>query len=77
MIKYLLRKWIIGQLNKLLDQYKDNVLKVRNTLNSWITKLELIVTALKRVLTRIEDNQLDDTEIDDTVEDIENIIKEW
>lgn len=77
MIKYLLRKWIIGQLNKLLDQYKDNVLKVRNTLNSWITKLELIVSALKRVLTRIEDNKLDDNEIDDTVEDIENIIKEW
>lgn len=77
MIKYMLRKWIVGQLNKLLEQYKDNILKVRNTLTHWITKLELVVMALKRVLTRIEDNKMDDTEIDDTVADIEKIIKEW
>lgn len=77
MIKYLIRKWIIGKLNKLLDQYKDNVLKVRNTLTSWITKLELVVSALKRVLTRVDDNKLTDDEIDETIEDIEKIIKEW
>ena len=77
MIKYMIRKWIVGQLNKLLEQYKDNILKVRNTLTSWIAKLELIVMALKRVLTRIEDNKLDDKEIDDTIADIEKIIKDW
>lgn len=77
MIKYIIRKWILKQINNLLSKYETNILIVRNTLTSWITKLELIITIFKRTLTRIEDNKLTDEEIDDTISDIEKTIKEW
>ena len=77
MIKYIIRKWILNQINNLLSKYETNILTVRNTLTSWITKLELIITIFKRTLTRIEDNKLTNEEIDDTISDIENTIKEW
>ena len=65
------------QINNLLSKYETNILTVRNTLTSWITKLELIITIFKRTLTRIEDNKLTDEEIDDTISDVEKTIKEW
>ena len=65
------------QINNLLSKYETNILTVRNTLTSWITKLELLITIFKRTLTRIEDNKLTDEEIDDTISDIEKTIKEW
>lgn len=77
MIKYIIRKWILKQINNLLSKYETNILTVRNTLTSWITKLELLITIFKRTLTRIEDNKLTDEEIDDTISDVENTIKEW
>ena len=77
MIKYIIRKWILKQINNLLSKYETNILTVRNTLTSWITKLELIITIFKRTLTRIEDNKLTDEEIDDTISDVEKTIKEW
>ena len=77
MIKYIIRKWILKQINNLLSKYETNILIVRNTLTSWITKLELIITIFKRTLTRIEDNKLTDEEIDDTISDVEKTIKEW
>lgn len=77
MIKYIIRKWILNQINNLLSKYETNILTVRNTLTSWITKLELIITIFKRTLTRIEDNKITDEEIDDTISDIEKTIKEW
>ena len=77
MIKYIIRKWILKQINNLLSKYETNILTVRNTLTSWITKLELIITIFKRTLTRIEDNKLTDEEVDDTISDIEKTIKEW
>lgn len=67
----------MNQINNLLSKYETNILTVRNTLTSWITKLELIITIFKRTLTRIEDNKLTDEEIDDTISDIEKTIKEW
>ena len=77
MIKYSIRKWILKQINNLLSKYETNILIVRNTLTSWIAKLELLITIFKRTLTRIEDNKLTDEEIDDTISDIEKTIKEW
>ena len=77
MIKYIIRKWILKQINNLLSKFETNILTVRNTLTSWITKLELLITIFKRTLTRIEDNKLTDEEIDDTISDIEKTIKEW
>lgn len=77
MLNYVIKKFIISQINKLLLQYKDNVPKVGNTLNSWIARLELVISIFKRTLTRLDDGKMDRGELDDTIEDIEKAIKEW
>lgn len=77
MFKWIIKKFIIGQLNKLIDKYQDNINKVKDTLQIWISRLEKIIGCLKSLMTKLDDNQLDSEEVDETVSEIEIVIKEW
>lgn len=77
MLKYVVRKFLMSKLNALLEKYQEDVLTVRNRLTSMITQLELVITAFKRVLTRLDDGKLTDEEVDETIADVDRIIKEW
>ena len=73
----LAKKYIISSLNDLLDKNKENVGYICEKINYWTTKLTVIVELLKRISSRCSDGNLDDTEVDQTVEEIEKIIKEF
>lgn len=77
MIKSLIRRYLMSKLNGILEKYKEDVITVRNRLNSMIAQLELVIMALKRVLTRLDDGKLTDDEVDDTITDIDNIVRNW
>ena len=77
MIKWLVTKFVISKVNDLLDQYKDNVSKVRETLKVWIARLNKILFAFRSLLEKLSDNKLDDDELDQTVIEVEQVIKEW
>lgn len=77
MLKYIVRKFLMSKLNGVLEKYQEDVLTVRNRLNSMIAQLELVITAFKRVLTRLDDGRLTDDEVDETIADVDRIIKEW
>ena len=77
MIKWFAKRYVIGMLNDLLDQYKDNVSKVRETLKIWIARLDKILFAFRSLLEKLEDNKIDSEEIDQTVAEVEQVIKEW
>lgn len=77
MLKYIVRKFLMSKLNALLEKYQEDVLTVRNRLTSMITQLELVITAFKRVLVRLDDGKLTDEEVDETIADVDRIIKEW
>lgn len=77
MLKYVVRKFLMSKLNALLEKYQEDVLTVRNRLTSMITQLELVITAFKRVLTRLDDGKLTDEEVDETIADVDRIIREW
>lgn len=77
MLKYVVRKFLMSKLNSILEKYQEDVLTVRNRLTSMITQLELVITAFKRVLTRLDDGKLTDEEVDETIADVDRIIKEW
>ncbi len=77
MIKWIVQKVIVGKINDLLDQYKDNVSKVRETLKVWIARLDKILFAFRSLLEKLEDNKIDSEEIDQTVAEVEQVIKEW
>ena len=77
MFTWFVKKVVCGKVNDLLDEYKDNVSKVKETLQKWISRIDKILFALRGLLSKLEDNQIDSDEIDQTVAEIEQVIKEW
>ena len=77
MLKFVIKRYIVNKVNSLLDEYKDNVSKVKDTLQKWISRIDKILFALRSLLSKLEDNQIDSDEIDQTVAEIEQVIKEW
>ena len=77
MFEWIVKKVVCGKVNDLLDEYKYNVSKVKETLQKWISRIDKILFALRSLLSKLEDNQIDSDEIDQTVAEIEQVIKEW
>lgn len=73
----LAKKYIISAINDLLEKNKSNVGYICEKINYWTTKLTLIIDLLKRISSRCSDGNLDDKEVDQTVDEIEKIIKEF
>ena len=73
----LAKKYIISTINDLLDKNKENVGYICEKINFWTTKLTVIIELLKKINARCSDGKLDDTEVDKTVDEIEQIIKEF
>ena len=77
MIEWFAKRYVIGMLNDMLDQYKDDISKVRQTLQVWIARLEKILSCFKSMLAKLDDGKIDADEIDQTIAEIEQVIKEW
>ena len=73
----LAKKYIISSINNLLEKNKENVGKICEKISYWTTKLTLIIELLKKISSRCSDGNLDDAEVDKTVNEIEKIIKEF
>ena len=67
MIMWAVKKYVIGKVNKVLDQYKDNVDKMRDTLTVWIVRLEKVLSCFKGLLAKLDDGKLDNEEVDETI----------
>ena len=76
-MKWIVKKVIVSKVNSLLDAYKGNVEKAKDTLKVWIDRLDKIITAFKSLLKKLDDNKIDSEEIDQTVAEIEEVIKSW
>lgn len=77
MRKWIAKKFIVSTLNKLLDVNKDNVDKVKSIVSTWIGRLEKILACLKSILDKLADNQLDSDELEDSVSEIQGVVKQW
>lgn len=77
MIKWFAKRYAISKVNSLLDEYKDNVGKVKDTLQTWIARLEKIIGCFKSALAKLDDGKIDSEEIDQTVAEVEQVIAEW
>lgn len=77
MIKWAIKKYIMGKVNGLLERYNDNVDVVRDKLKVWIARLDKILFAFRSLLEKLDDNKIDDEEIDQTLADVEIVIKNW
>ena len=77
MFQWIVKKVIVGKVNDLLEVNQDNVVKVKNTIDTWIGRLQKILDCLKKILSKLDDNKLDSEEIDDSVAEIEKVVKTW
>ena len=73
----LAKKYIISSFNDLLDKNKENVGYICGKINYWTTKLTLIIELLKKINARCSDGNLNDDEVDKTVDEIETLVKEF
>ena len=77
MVKWAIKRYVISKVNSLLDEYKDNVGKVKDTLQTWIARLEKIIGCFKSTLAKLDDGKIDSDEIDQTVAEVEEVVKSW
>lgn len=77
MIKWFAKKYVLGKVNDLLEVNQDNVTKVKNTIDTWVGRLQKILDCLKNILSKLDDNKLDSEEIDDSVAEIQKVVKQW
>lgn len=76
-MKWLVKRVILGKVNDLLEVNQTNVVKVKNTIDTWVGRLQKILDCLKKILSKLDDNKLDSEEIDDSVAEIEKVVKSW
>ena len=72
-----LKSFITKKLNKLLDEHKEDVGKARDTVNLWLSRADSITNCLKGLSQKLEDNKLTDEELEQTIEEIKNLIEGW
>ena len=77
MIKWAIQKWIIGQMNSLLTKYRNDIDKVKDILQKWISRLEKILSCFKSMLSKLDDGKIDEEEIDMTIEEVSEVVKQW
>lgn len=77
MIKWLVKKYVVGKVNDLLEEHKEDVSKVTQIIEVWVKRLQSVIESLNKINARVADGKVDASEIDDSVKDIEEIIKGW
>ena len=76
-IFYLAKKYIIGTINKVLKEKKSDVQHNTQTVEIWIGRLEKMTTQLKNINSRISDGQITKDELDESLQEIETLVKEF
>ena len=76
-MKWLAKKVILSKLNGLLDRHKDDVAETKDTLKTWVSRLEKILGCFRGLLEKLDDGKIDADEIDQTVAAVETVVAEW
>ena len=73
----LAKKYVISAINDILEKNKENVGKICEKINYWTTKLTIMIELLKKISSRCSDGKLEDEEVQQTVVELEKIIKDF
>ncbi len=69
------KRYLISELNSLLSKYKCNVAVITERLNVWTCRLTRIIEQLKKVNDRVADGKLESSEVEDSIKEIEILVK--
>lgn len=73
----LLRKFILKQLNNLLETYRDDVEQTREKVKVWLGRADAVNDFLKGLDEKLADNNITDDEVKSAVEEFKQIIEKW
>lgn len=73
----LLKKFVLKQLNKLLETYKDDVEASRKNVKVWLKRAETITKFLNLLSSELDDNNLTEDELKATLDGLKSIVQDW
>lgn len=73
LIKWGVKKWLVGVVNTALRDYADKIVKARLYLAVAIAKVEAVTTFLKSLEKKLEDGTVTDAEADEAVEEAKTL----
>lgn len=73
----LLRKFILRQINKLLDDYKDNIGNAKEKVWVWMKRADAINKFMQGLYEKLSDNNLTEDELKATLEELKLMVSKW
>ena len=72
-----LKRFILSQLNKVLEDYKDNVELAKAKVDVWLKRSEAINAFLQSLSQKLDDNNLTENELEAAIEELKQMIASW
>ena len=72
-VKWGVKKWVVGIVNTAIEQYGDSVSKARATISRYTAKVESVLAFLKSVDAKLADNKLTTDEADAIIDEAGNL----
>lgn len=73
----ILKKFILRQINKLLDDYKDNIGNAKERVWLWLKRADAINKFLQGLYEKLSDNNLTEDELKATLEELKDMVSKW
>ena len=73
----LFRKFILKQINKLLDDYKDNIGNAKEKVWVWMKRADAINKFMQGLYEKLSDNNLTEDELKATLEELKMMVSKW
>ena len=75
--KWIAKRFLLGLVNEVLAKYKDDTAKCKAIVETWTLRLQKLLLVFNGFLAKLDDGRLDDVEVDDTIDKITDVVKEW
>ena len=76
MYECIVKRIVVKKLNKLLKEYDGDIDKAKETIRTWLKRVNLVSSCLEKLLAKIDDKELTAEEIEQAIKDLEQLAKE-
>jgi hypothetical protein len=73
----ILKKFILRQINKLLDDYKDNIGNAKEKVWLWLKRSDAINKFLQGLYEKLSDNNLTEDELKSALDELKMLVSKW
>lgn len=73
----ILKRFIIKTINKLLEDYKDNVQVAKDKVWTWMKRSDAVNRFLQGLYEKLSDNALTEEELESTLNEFKDMVSQW